>query len=377
MAPVLHALAEDGRFASRLCVTAQHREMLDQVLEHFGLRPDHDLNIMRPGQSLTDIATATLRGLEPVLRAEAPDLVLVHGDTSTTLYATLAAYYQKIPVGHVEAGLRTGNLYAPFPEEANRLLTDALAWLHFAPTPWARDNLLRQGVPPEGVFVTGNTAVDALLATVRPGYRFRQAAAEAAARAVAEGRPLILAELHRRENWGMPMRQVLLGIRDALADLPQALLLFSVHRNPQVQEAVAEVLGEEPRALRLDPMPYPEWANLQALCHVIVADSGGIQEEAPSLGVRVCLAREETERPEALAAGTVVAVGVDRQRVREAVVAEVHRRAREGPLRVTNPYGDGKAAKRVVRAIAYALGLEAERPPDYALATAPGVARPG
>jgi UDP-N-acetylglucosamine 2-epimerase (non-hydrolysing) len=377
MAPVLKALAAEPRLESALAVTAQHREMLDQVLDHFGLRPDYDLDIMRPSQSLTDIATASLRGLEPVLEAVRPDVVLVHGDTSTTFFATLAAFYQKVPVGHVEAGLRTGNLYSPFPEEANRLLTDALCRLHFAPTARARQNLLAQGVRPDGVFVTGNTAVDALLSTVRADHRFARPEVAAAVAAAAAGRPLVLAELHRRENWGAPMRQVLLGIRDAMEDLPEALLLFSVHRNPAVQAVVSEVLGDHERTVRLDPMPYADWANLQARAHVIVADSGGIQEEAPSLGVRVLLARTETERPEAIEAGTVVAVGVERRRVHEALVAEVRRRARDGPLSVRNPYGDGQAAGRIVAALCHAFGMDPARPADYdpdRAPTAPGTA---
>lgn len=358
MAPVLAALAADPDLESRVCVTAQHREMLDQVLEFYGIVPDHDLDLMRPRQSLTYLTAAAVTALAPVLAAEAPDLVLVHGDTLTTFAGAYSAFLHQVPVGHVEAGLRSHRLYSPFPEEGTRRLTDALATVHFAPTPWARDNLLREGLAPEGVFVTGNTAVDAFLALVRSDHVFGDGAVAAA---FAQGRPVVAVEVHRRENWGERMRQILRGLRDALESRPEALALFSVHPNPVVEEAVRDVLADSAQVVRVGPQPYVEWANVMARAAVVLTDSGGIQEEAPSAGVRVLLARTETERPEGVEAGTVAVVGVDRGDVAEGVRRELDA-GRGGGAARPNPYGDGRAAERIAAVLRFRFGLD-PRPP--------------
>lgn len=362
MAPVVERLKAQSDLTTRVCVTAQHREMLDQVLEHYGIVPDHDLDLMRPRQSLTYLASAALPRLAEVYEEERPDLVLVHGDTLTTFVGSFSAFLHRVPVGHVEAGLRTGNLYSPFPEEGSRRLTDALAALHFAPTPWARDNLLREGLSPAGVFVTGNTAVDAFLGVVRREHAFRD---PAVAQAVASGRPVVAVEVHRRENWGERMRQVLAGLADALGRRPEALAVFSVHPNPVVEEAVADVLGGHPQVVTVAPQPYVEWANLLARAAVVLSDSGGVQEEAPSVGVRVLLARTETERPEGVAAGTVELVGVERDGVAAALERELARRRAGGDLARLNPYGDGRAAERIVAFLRYAFGLLPHPPAPY------------
>jgi len=365
MAPVIGALQADGDLETRVCVTAQHRDMLDQVLRHYGIRPDHDLDLMRPRQTLTYLASAGLQALAGVLLAEEPDLVLVHGDTLSTFVGAFSAFLHQMPVGHVEAGLRTHDLYSPFPEEGSRHLTDAISALHFAPTPWARDNLLREGCPPAGVFVTGNTAVDAFLGVVRPGHAF---ADPGVARVFATGRPVVAVELHRRENWGERMRQVLHGLRDALEARPEAMALFSVHPNPVVEEAVAEVLGGHPQVVTVAPQPYAEWANVLAGATTVLSDSGGIQEEAPSVGVRVLLARTETERPEGVAAGTVQLVGVERAAVRDALQAEMNAAPASGQragVAGRNPYGDGRASERIAGVIRYAFGLDDAPPTAY------------
>jgi UDP-N-acetylglucosamine 2-epimerase (non-hydrolysing) len=351
MAPVIQELARAGDVEPVTVVTAQHRELLDRVLGHFGIEPAADLDVMVPGQSLTHTTTRVLERLEPVLARLKPDLVLVHGDTTTTLAAALAAFYARIPVGHVEAGLRTGDKYAPYPEEMNRRLTDAVADLHFAPTPRARDNLRREGVPDETVFVTGNTAIDALLRTVRPGRR--------------DGR-VLLVEAHRRENFGGPLEQVALAIRDVARRFPDLRVVCSVHPNPNVRGVFRQVLSSEPNVELHDPFDYVEWAQQMARAYLIATDSGGVQEEAPALGTPVVLLRDKTERPEAVEAGTVLVAGTDRARVAEVITwllqdGEAHRRM-EG---ARNPFGDGHAAERIVAAIRHRLGLSAEPPPQW------------
>ncbi|MCL6449967.1 MAG: UDP-N-acetylglucosamine 2-epimerase (non-hydrolyzing) [Acetobacteraceae bacterium] len=373
MAPVVSALRQAGPdISSLVVVTAQHREMLDQVLRHFAIRSDYDLDIMRPRQTLTQITVRALRGLEAVLERQRPHLVLVHGDTSTTFAASLAAFFHRVPVGHVEAGLRTGERYAPFPEEMNRRLTAVLAQLNFAPTPRAAANLAREGVDPAVVFVTGNTAIDALYQTYSPAYRFVTPGLEGLG---AGGRRLVLAEAHRRENWGRRMEDICRALRRLVDAFPEVDLLFSVHRNPQVDSVVRRELGGHPRVSLLAPLPYPEWANLVGRAHFVVSDSGGVQEEAPSLGVPVLLLRDVTERPEAIEAGTVRIVGTDASRVFEACAGllrdpDQHR----AMATAVNPYGDGRAAERIVAAIRYAFGL-GPRPPDFA-PPPPGAARP-
>ncbi len=364
MAPVVKAIEKQGQLQCVVAVTAQHREMLDQVLQLFDIVPAHDLNLMRQDQSLTDITTGVLRGLETLLRREQPDLVLVHGDTTTTFAACLAAFYQQIPVGHVEAGLRSGDLYSPYPEEANRKLTGALAALHFSPTPTAGANLLREGVDAGRIFITGNTVIDALLATVRPDYRFADASL---ADLLAGGGKKVLITAHRRENQGAPMAHIFQAVRRLHEALPDVCFLFPIHRNPHVRELARQILGGLARVHLIEPLDYAPFANAMARVDLVLTDSGGLQEEAPALGKPVLVLRDTTERPEAVTAGTVALVGTDEDRIFETGLRlltdeEAYRKM----ANAVNPYGDGLASGRIVAAAEYFLGLRAERPADWA-----------
>ncbi|WP_206811410.1 non-hydrolyzing UDP-N-acetylglucosamine 2-epimerase [Paradesulfitobacterium ferrireducens] len=351
MAPVVQALKSKASIRCIVAVTAQHREMLDQVLHLFKITPDYDLDLMQPGQTLTSITTGALAGLGGVFARERPDLVLVHGDTTTTFVAALAAFYERIPVGHVEAGLRTHNKYSPYPEEMNRKLTGAVADFHFAPTATARANLLREGIVPESIHVTGNTVIDALLATVAPNYRFSDPNLEQIL-ASEKDRRMIMVTTHRRENLGEPMRQIYLALESILAEFPDTFIIFPVHKNPAVREVVQEVLGAHPRVHLIEPLDYQPFVNLMARSYLILTDSGGIQEEAPSLGKPVLVVRDTTERPEAVEAGTVSLVGTSYEGVR----AELYRllsdkKAYDEMAMAINPYGDGKAAIRIAEII--------------------------
>jgi len=364
MAPLVKALsaaAEKVDLDVRVCVTAQHRQMLDHVLQFFGIEPDVDLNIMRPGQDLTDITTSVLVSLRRVLKEMRPDRVLVHGDTTTTFAASLAAYYERIPVGHVEAGLRTGNIYAPWPEEMNRKLTGAIADLHFAPTPSARANLLREGVSADAIYVTGNTVIDALL-DVAGRIRSDAALGETLARRFSFLRPdrrLVLVTGHRRENFGQPFERLCRALA-TLASRDDVQIVYPVHLNPNVQEPVRRILGGLPPecCALIDPVDYVEFVYLMLRADFIITDSGGVQEEAPSLGKPVLVTRETTERPEAVLAGTVRLVGTDEERIvaeatRLLEDEEHYRRMSEAQ----NPYGDGYAAWRIVNVLVQAAGL--------------------
>lgn len=351
MAPVVQALRQDSAIHCQVTVTAQHREMLDQVLTLFRIIPDFDLNLMKQGQTLTDITVRALMGLSEVLQQEQPDLVLVHGDTTTTFVAALAAFYARIPVGHVEAGLRTGNKYSPYPEEMNRKLTGALTDLHFAPTETAKNNLLGEGVSPQKILVTGNTVIDALLATVRPDYK-HPSGEIANILKLEEGRRMILVTTHRRENLGEPMRQIYQALQTALEEFPDTYVLFSVHKNPEVRKVVEEVLAQNPRVHLIEPLDYEPFANLMAKAYLLLTDSGGIQEEAPSLGKPVLVVRDTTERPEAVAAGTVLLTGTTYM----GVLKDLRRLLAEEDVynkmaQAINPYGDGHASKRIVEYI--------------------------
>ncbi len=348
MAPVLHALSAAGA-RSQVCVTAQHRGMLDQVLALFDIKPDIDLDLMRPNQTLHGLTAAVLEGISKVLADLKPDMVLVHGDTTTTFAAALAAYYQKIPVGHVEAGLRTGDLYAPFPEEVNRRLTDGIASLHFAPTDGARDNLLAEGYAATRIFVTGNTVVDALLMTTAKLDRD----AALTARLDAEtpypttGRRMILVTGHRRENFGDGLRNICQALGQ-LAKRDDVEIVYPVHLNPNVQQPVSEILGGIANVHLLGPLDYLAFVRLMSRAHIVITDSGGIQEEAPSLGKPVLVMRDVTERPEAVSAGTVKLVGTDQAKiVAEASSLLDNPKAYESMSRAHNPYGDGMAADRI------------------------------
>ena len=351
MAPVIQALRQKDSILCQVAVTAQHREMLDQVLKLFKMVPDFDLDLMKQGQTLTEITTRALSGLKEVFQRELPDLVLVHGDTTTTFVAALAAFYAQIPVGHVEAGLRTGNKYSPFPEEMNRRLASVLTDFHFAPTETAKRNLLQEGIAPEKIFVTGNTVIDALLATVKPEYSFLEPEIQAIIKQSEKSR-MVLVTTHRRENLGEPMRQIYQALKSMLETFPDTHVVFPVHKNPKVRKVVTEVLGDHPRVNLIEPLDYEPFVNLMARAHLILTDSGGIQEEAPSLGVPVLVVRDTTERPEAVEAGTVSLVGTNYA----SVFSELKRllgdqTAYQKMAMASNPYGDGCAADRIAEII--------------------------
>ena len=341
-----------------VAVTAQHREMLDQVLELFGIVPDYDLNIMTSGQTLYDVTTRALMGLKPVMEEAKPDMVLVHGDTTTTFAGALAAFYAQIPVGHVEAGLRTGNKYSPYPEEMNRKLTGAIADMHFAPTGTSKANLLKENVNPANILVTGNTVIDALQTTVHSDYHF---ADEDFNKVFATGHRLILMTTHRRENLGEPMRHVYRALKSVLETHENVEAIFPVHKNPKVREIVNQELGHLSRVHLIEPMDYEPFANLMAKVDIVLTDSGGIQEEAPALGKPVLVLRDTTERPEAVEAGTVKLVGT----AYEDVLQETNRLLDDDEhyrsmAEAANPYGDGKACERIIKAILRKNGYSVE-----------------
>lgn len=355
MAPVVQALAAAPGIDSRVCVTAQHREMLDQVLDLFSITPDHDLDLMKPGQDLFDITARALLGLRDVLRAERPDAVLVHGDTTTCFTATLAAFYERIPVGHVEAGLRTGDLSAPFPEEANRVLTDRLCRWYFAPTPASAQALRDEGVASAAITVTGNTVIDALL-QVRDRMKQRSFASlgvfGAAAADLDGTAPILLVTGHRRESFGGGFDRICDALAQLAARFPEARVVYPVHLNPHVQRPVRAALSHLPNVHLLPPLDYAPFVRLMDRATIILTDSGGIQEEAPSLGKPVLVMRDTTERPEGLEAGTVRLVGTDTERiVAEATRLLTNADAYAQMQRAHNPYGDGQAAGRIVAAL--------------------------
>ena len=341
-----------------VAVTAQHREMLDQVLELFQIKPDYDLNIMTSGQTLYDVTTRALMGLKEVMEEAKPDIVLVHGDTTTTFAGALAAFYAQIPVGHVEAGLRTGNKYSPYPEEMNRKLTGAIADMHFAPTAISKQNLLKENVNPDNILVTGNTVIDALQATVQKDYVFEDAEFN---KVFESGHRLILMTTHRRENLGEPMRHVYKALKSVLETHEDVEAIFPVHKNPKVREIVQQELGGLDRVHLIEPMDYEPFANLMAKVDIVLTDSGGIQEEAPALGKPVLVLRDTTERPEAVSAGTVLLVGT----AYEDVLRETNRLLDDAAhykkmAEAANPYGDGQACARIIRAILKKYGYDVE-----------------
>nr|WP_275051499.1 UDP-N-acetylglucosamine 2-epimerase (non-hydrolyzing) [Brenneria goodwinii] len=354
MAPLVRVLAQDEAFESRICVTAQHREMLDQVLRLFDITPDYDLNIMQPGQSLSEISSRILRGLEPVMAEFKPDLVLVHGDTTTTLTASLAAFYQRIPVGHVEAGLRTGNLYSPWPEEANRKLTGHLAMFHFAPTENSRQNLLREHLSDRHIFVTGNTVIDALFWVrdrIVNDAQLRRSLDEKYA-FLDTSKKLILVTGHRRESFGRGFERICSALADIARRHPEVQIVYPVHLNPNVSEPVNRILSQIDNVMLIAPQDYLPFVYLMNRSYMILTDSGGIQEEAPSLGKPVLVMRDTTERPEAVAAGTVKLVGTDVVKIVDTVSQLLtDENAYQTMSRAHNPYGDGHACQRIVDAI--------------------------
>ena len=349
-----------------VAVTAQHREMLDQVLHLFGIVPDYDLNIMTKGQTLYDVTRRALEGLGSVLAEAKPDIVLVHGDTTTTFVGALASFYAQIAVGHVEAGLRTGDKYSPFPEEMNRKLTGSLADFHFAPTAISKENLLRENVAADKIFVTGNTVIDALVKTVNDDYRFSDDGLHDILNS--EGR-LILVTTHRRENLGTPMRQVYQALKKVILTHPDVKAIFPVHKNPKVREIVEQELGHLDRVHLIEPLDYEPFANLMAKVDIVLTDSGGIQEEAPALGKPVLVLRDTTERPEAVEAGTVKLIGT----AFEDVLQETNRLLDDKQYYrqmadACNPYGDGKASERIVKTILAAYGYPVEKLTEFSSA---------
>jgi len=354
MAPVVQALqSAPTRFESVVCVSAQHRAMLDQVLDVFDLRADHDLDLMTAGQSPPEVVARVLERLPPLLRQIRPDVLLVQGDTMTSFAAAFAAYLEQIPSGHVEAGLRTGDRYQPFPEEMNRVMTSRLASIHFAPTAQARTTLLKEGIPQADIHLTGNTVIDALLQTVRPDYCFRSPQLAS----LDPGRRLLLVTTHRRESFGAPLRSICAAIRELAGRFPDLQFVLPVHPNPEVKETVERLLCDLPGMYLIPPVDYVEFVHLMNRAYLLLTDSGGVQEEAPSLGKPVLVLREVTERPEGVAAGTAVVVGTDQERI-VSVASELltSRDAYQRMANAVNPYGDGKASGRIVEALEERFG---------------------
>lgn len=353
MAPLVRELAGRESLESLCCLTGQHRQMLDSVMEVFHLRADYDLNIMQKQQTLSSITTRTLMGMEAVLEEAKPDLILVHGDTSTTFAGALAAFYHKIPVGHVEAGLRTYDKYSPYPEEMNRTLVGDIAALHFAPTAANAENLRKEAVGGE-IFITGNTVIDAMKTTVRKDFRF---STELLNRLDFEGKRVIALTCHRRENYGKPMEDIFRAVRQIVESHPDVEVVYPVHLSPAVRDCAQRELGGAARIHLIEPVDVEEMHNLIARCHLVMTDSGGLQEEAPALGKPVLVLRRETERPEAVEAGTVRVIGTDR----DVLIAEAEELLREGEryhsmAHAVNPYGDGFACRRIVDDLLYFLG---------------------
>lgn len=364
MAPVVLELHKRDSFRVVTCITGQHREMLDQVIEAFSVPVDHDLKIMRERQSLGHITSAVLKGIDPLLGQTQPDLVMVHGDTTTTFAAGLAAYYRQIPVAHVEAGLRTNDIYSPFPEEMNRRLADRLSALFYAPTPGSRDTLLGESVPPDKILVTGNTVIDALLATAEsapPPWE------PLVATALGRPGPKILVTVHRRESWGAPMERVAQAIKRVCASLPQATFIFPIHLNPIVRKTFREALSDLSQVVFIEPLAYAPFVHLMNSVDVVMTDSGGVQEEAPTLGKPVLVMRDTTERPEGIAAGTARLVGTDDELVAESLISLLTDKAEyEKMANAINPYGDGHAATRIADHLEYYFGMRTDAPREFA-----------
>lgn len=362
MAPLVHALEQNEHTESIVCVTAQHRQMLDQVLDIFNIKPDYDLDIMEQRQTLATITEKSLHGLDTVLKEAKPDIVLVHGDTSTTFAGALAAFYHKIPVGHVEAGLRTYDKYSPFPEEMNRKLVGQIADLHFAPTARNRDNLAREQIT-DGVLVCGNTVVDAIHMTVRDDFEFRDPALQALD---FKNDRVVLVTAHRRENYGEPMENICRAIARLSDRYPDVHFVYPVHLSPYVRETAEKFLGGRDRVHLIAPLAVDEMHNLMARCYLIMTDSGGLQEEAPSLGKPVLVLRHETERPEAIEAGTVKLAGIVEDQIFQ-MACELFddAQAYEKMAHAVNPYGDGHTCARIVQAIEHHFGLRADAPESF------------
>ncbi len=363
MAPLIKELEKEPKIQSIVTVTAQHRQMLDQVLEIFGIKPDYDLNIMQQGQTLCDITTKALGGLDKVIKEAKPDIILVHGDTSTTFAGALAAFYNQVKIGHVEAGLRTYDKYSPFPEEMNRKLTGAMTDLHFSPTISNKNNLLKENIDESTIYITGNTVIDALKTTVKADFKFSD---ETLRSLDFEGKKIILMTAHRRENLGKPLENICNAAKNIIENHPDTELVYPMHLNPKVRDTARSILGGMERVHLIEPLDVEELHNAMKRAYLIMTDSGGLQEEAPSLGKPVIVLRNETERPEAVEAGTVLMGGVDRETIENIANMLLTDKAEyEKIARTANPYGDGRASERIVQAILYAFGERKERPEEF------------
>lgn len=346
MAPIIKELEKRDNIESVTCITAQHREMLDQVLNIFDIKPDYDLNIFEPGQTLTKITTRALEGLEEVILKEKPDVLLVQGDTTTVFSGALAAFYQGVKVGHVEAGLRSGNIHSPYPEEANRMLTGILTEYHFAPTIRNKDNLIKENYSEDKIYITGNTVIDALKYVIKDDYEFDLRLLNTLDY---ENNRVILMTSHRRENIGKPMENIFSAVRDIVEKYEDTVVVFPIHLNPKVRNIANEILGNNPRIHLIEPLDYEPFTNLMNKVHLVVTDSGGLQEEAPTLGKPVLVVREETERPEGVEAGTAKLVGTEYSNIYENMDLLLSNNDEYDKMaKSVNPYGDGNAAKRIV-----------------------------
>ena len=363
MAPLVKELEKNPLIESIVTVTAQHREMLDQVLEIFDIKPDYDLNIMQKGQTLADITTRALNGLDEVIKVAKPDIILVHGDTSTTFAGSLAAFYNQVKIGHVEAGLRTYDKYSPFPEEMNRKLTGAMTDLHFSPTISNKRNLLKENVSESTIYITGNTVIDALKTTVKKDYIFADKTLNSLD---FENKKIILMTAHRRENLGKPLEDICTAAKNIIEKHPDAELVYPMHLNPKVRDTATGILGGMDRVHLIEPLDVEELHNAMKRSYLVLTDSGGLQEEAPSLGKPVIVLRNETERPEAVEAGTDLMGGVDRENIEKlADMLLTDKKAYEKIAKTANPYGDGKASERIVQAILYFFGERKEKPEEF------------
>jgi UDP-N-acetylglucosamine 2-epimerase (non-hydrolysing) len=363
MAPVVKALEANPHTESKVCVTAQHREMLDQVLEVFNIQPDYDLDIMTSGQSLAEITTKALLGLEGVLKEDRPDLILVHGDTTTTFVGALAAFYHQVKVGHVEAGLRSFNKHEPYPEEMNRLLTGRLADFHFAPTELSKANLEKEGILSTDIFVTGNTAIDALSTTIHKNYYYK---CKVLNELDFQNKKIITMTAHRRENLGEPLQNICLAIKQLVEKHRDIEIVYAVHKNPKVREVVNGILGNHPQIHLVEPLELTDMHNLLASSYLVLTDSGGIQEEVPSLGKPVLVLRNFTERPEGVRAGTLKIVGTEIENIMSKTEELLNSQESYNKMaQAKNPYGDGQASKRIVEAINYKYGILKDQPKPY------------
>lgn len=363
MAPLVKVLNEAKGIESAVCVTAQHREMLDQVLEIFDIKPEYDLDIMKQRQTLTGITTRVLEGMESVLEQAKPDLILVHGDTSTSFVAALAAFYKQIPVGHVEAGLRTYNIYEPFPEEMNRKLTGSIATLHFSPTQTAKSNLIKENVTQENIFVTGNTVIDALRTTIEPSYHFT---VEELNSIDYSNKRVITMTAHRRENLGEALENICLAVKQIVEEFEDVEVVYAVHKNPAVRDVAYEILGDIKDVHLVEPLDIKDMHNLMKRSYLVLTDSGGLQEEVPSLGKPVLVLRNVTERPEGVDAGTLKLTGVHQETIYKMTKELLTNKEEYNKMAGTkNPFGDGYASERITEAIRYYFNQKEERPEEY------------